>query len=405
MATQMRWVVLGGALAVLTTAAGCGGGTLTVVAGGGGSTGSLDGYVTDVDADAGTVVLSAVSDRSPVLWRADGSGDVATTDLGGVGYPLGVVIAPDHTSYVLGDSGEIWHVQDSQVDMVVGDAPVGQQPDDVADPDVGNVDSDGVYHEAGRVSAMTVDDEGQLVWTAVLHVATDPAQPQRTESLIVVRRMDGSHVELVAGSEQAPAMADAAVYAQQQDPGSGTPAVGFPMLVPGPSLDLAADDSGTYLLAAGYVLMVDQQGDLSQVLGGQGRDVPSEPFASEGSALDHGFTTDPDHVTASSGTVGVLDTSLAGESADGDAFDWSGDFTDGQQQVVDQVLAPEQGGGAADFGNVVVLARDGEASTAVAHVNALALDGDTLYVVGQAGELGDVDSEQAILLQLTIPSD
>ena len=69
------------------------------------------------------------------------------------------------------------------------------------------------------------------------------------------------------------------------------------------------------------------------------------------------------------------------------------------------MLATEQDKGVADFGNVVVLARDGEASTAVAHVNALALDGDTLYVVGQAGELGDVESEHAILLQVTIPSD
>jgi hypothetical protein len=412
--TSARLLVLAATL-VLAAVAGCSGDDaggsedsdgedVSVVVGGGGSTGSLPGYVTDLDAEQGTVVLSAVADRRPVLWTVRDAGDVGTTELGGVGYPQSVALAPDGTAYVLSDSGEIYRVQNGKTTMVVGDAPVGGEPGDPTDPSLGVVDRDGVYHEAGRVSAMTVDDQGRLVWTAVLSVPRDPGQSKKLDSLIVVRRMDGQDVELAAGSDTSPQMSAGDVYAQQEDPGSGTPAVGFPMLVPGPTLDLAADGNDLYLLAAGYVLRVDDKGTLSTALGGKGRDVPDAPFESEGSALDHGFTTDPDQVSASDGAFGVLDTSLAGEQSGGDAFDWTGAFTDGQQQVVDQVRRTEDGAGRGDFGNVVLLVRDGEASTAVAHVNGFALDGDTVYVVGQAGELGDdANEQQAILLEVSLP--
>jgi len=369
---------------------GCNGGasdgqSLDVVAGGGGSSGSVEGFVSDLDVRDGRVALVGESrDDVTALWTIDEPGDVRVTTLSDLGFPTSVAWGVEDDLYVLDEAG-IWQVRGGNAELVVGDDSAPTKAPTT---------------EPGAIEAMTVDDAGRLLWTAAVPNPNGAASP----GLIVVRRLDDAAAapELVAGSTDAPVMDDATIYRQQQNPDAGTPAVGFPMLVPGPQVDLAADADAFYLLGAGYVLRVDADGRLSKVVGGEGRDVPTEPFASQGDALDNGFVPAEGGLSADEGAVAALDTSVSGETDADDAFVWTGDFTESQQDLIDRVV-DEGGDGVPDsLDTVVVVVSDGDVSTAAAHVQAMALDGGQLYVVGQAGRFEATGPEEAIVLRVPV---
>ena len=387
---------LGGFLAAVAIAlllGSCGGGgdrersdagqEVEVVADRGVGSGIVHGLVVDMDVTDGHVALVGESAAgAPTLWRAEPHGSLSARRLPGSDLPSDVAVSSDGTPYVLTTAG-IWRIGPAGPELVVASTGTSERA---------------TVRERGTIEAMTVDPEGRPIWTATVPDPVDPARPAR----ILVRRLTGGTVELIAGSMRARLPADRVIYQQQRNPDSNPRAVGFPMLVPGPVYDVAADAEGTYLLGAGYVLKVDSRGGVSKILGASGRDVPTSPLASPRPAPEHGFEVgDSGGVSADGGNVVVLDLSLAGEVDPEGAFDWTGRFTPGQQQVVDQVVGADDG--SRDFDGVALLVHDSAATTALAHVSATAVDSGRLYGVGQVGDLQNPMRLRAIVVATSLP--
>lgn len=361
------------------------------VVAGGQDGGRITGFVFDIDVqDDRVAMVGEVGQKAPTLWRVDRPGSVEQVPLVDMAFPTGVAVAPNGAVFVLDSSG-IWKVQGTRTELYVGDR---------------DAERASTQTESGDIQAVAVDESGRLLWTQI-------AEDERRGSdrlLIVVRRLEDGQVTTIAGTERSTTAPDAVLYAQQESPPAGSRAVEFPMLVPGAAYDLAADSTGVYLLGGGYVLRITPDGTLTKVLGGEGRDVPERPFADEGSALNHGFVVRESGISVDDGRIVVLDGAMSAASAvsttdqDGD-FDWLGDFSEDQQALVDRVMSVSAGyasGPPYRLGGLALLVEDGEATTAAAHVQAAAVDGDWLYVVGQAGRFEDPGPEAAILVRLSL---
>jgi hypothetical protein len=376
------WVAVAVLLATVSCTDDPGGQDVDIVAGGG-SAGDIDGFVSDLDVRDGRFALVGESEETPTLWTG-GDEDLEALPLDGQTFPTGVAVGSTGVVYVLDDAG-IWRVEGGQAGLEVAD-------DDAV--------AAGVVDQPGDIEAIAVDDEDRLLWTA--QVVDERAGSERL--LHVVRRLEGGQVTDVAGTTSTPAgLSDEDIFAAQENPPAGSQAIGFPLMSPTAAYDLAADATGVYLLGAGYVLQVSPDGELSRVLGAEGRDVPGAPFDDSTPALEQGFVVSERGLSVGDGTIAVLDESLRDEvDADG-GFDWTGDFSDSEQALVDRVMSPQDDGDPPyEFGGVAVVAKDGEATTALAHVGAVAVDDGFVYGVGQAGRGEQPGAEAALLVRVPV---
>lgn len=381
---RMRTLVAIAFLGALSLLAGCtegprGGQHVAIVAGAG-QGGTIAGWVEALAAHHGRVVLIGISQQDvATMWTIHAKDSAITTQpLPKLDFPTDLGITPDGTAYILDHAG-IWRVRHGKARLVI------------KDPDPGGIES------------LAVDDHGALLWTSV---AAD-SRPGSDHTVLVVHRLKEGQTTTVAGTTRSADRSGRELFQRQEHPPPHARAVGFTLLAPGPGLGLAAGASGIYLLGDDYVLRVSPGGSLTHVLGGAERHLPDGPFQSEMSASNHGFEQVGQGVSTDGSRFAVLDSSPAPCEAhdENGAFTWTGDFTKRQQKFIEQVMATPFSywcDTKDPLGQMVVVVDHGRATTAAAHARVMALDGDSLYVVGQIGRASDPGGAEAILVRIKL---
>lgn len=372
---------------------------LILVAGGGddpsgttADTVQLHGAASDLEVRDGTSYLLVNTGTSNQLVTVDPDGALTVTDFGADSDLRYLAVGADGTVYVAGPTG-IHELAGDTLEPVVGlDAAAGG----VVSPDT------------SEIIGLAVDGDGRVVWPAAFlgQGPDEGSEPVMTH----VYRLEDDEPVLVAGADSADVEGDELAALGASPPADAT-ALDFPLDGYGAGGAFAAGDDGAlYLGGPASVLRIGGDGSVEAILSDGDRAFPDEPFADAGDAQGFGGSWVGSGIAVAGETVAVVDRfpGLEDEQVSVDAFGWGGDLGDAQELADRIVRGLDTGEEAGDddsttYGQAAVLVHDGQAATAMAHVQNVALDGDRLYVVGATGESG-TDSD-LLIVSAPVPDD
>lgn len=365
----MRALIPAGLLAVLTLA-GCSGGEpagqpVEVVAGGDGEA-RIDGSLRDIVVGADGTARVLVDADKVAVWEVKG-GAPRRIDLDLTSAEQ-LAVADDGTMYVSSGTG-LWQVAaDGTAKQIVGDGQKGFTPDgqDATGP-------------AGPISGVALDQQGRVVYTESLTTG------EGLNSL--VRRVEDGKIVTVAGT---PSKGQEAT-----DPPAGTKATSL-ALTGGYYTTLATGDDGTiFVNGKQSVLAIAQDGTVQAPVAGRDpkavKDAAS-PFEPEGKAADAApllFGPDvPPNLSAESGALAL--SSWEKGTPPPAAYRWSGEFSKGQQAIVDAVFGAETHS-TTTWPRIRLVRKDGTITTAAWPARSGVLRDGWLY-------LGISDPSQGVLV-------
>lgn len=379
----MRLIVPVGLLAVLTLA-GCSGGDepsggqrVEVVAGGGADAAAtkaldakIDDSLRDLDVGADGVARLLVDGDKVAVWEVKGS-DARRIELDLTSAEQ-LAVAKDGTMYVSSGTG-LWKIPSGgTAEQIVGDGKRGFTPDGQA-----------ATGPAGPISGVTLDQEGRVAYTE--NVTTGK------ELNSLVRRVEDGKIVTVAGTQDVPEGA----LEKAADPPVGTKAT--ELALPGGYYTvLATGDDGTlYVNGKQSVLAIAPDGSVQATVAGRNPGAvkdASSPFEAEGKAADAApllFGPDvPPNLSSESGTLAL--SSWEKGSSPPAAYKWSGEFTKGQQAIVDAVFGAENHS-TTTWPRIRIVRKDGTITTAAWPARSGALRDGWLY-------LGITDPAQGVLV-------
>ncbi|WP_166354028.1 hypothetical protein [Phytoactinopolyspora limicola] len=398
-----------GALTLPILLAGCGlfgGGSsdLELVAGGGddpqGTTGEdvrLGGVAVDLAVADGMVYLLASTggDRRLVTVAPDGSVTHQPLD-----FPAAQYVAA-------GPAGEVYAASKNEIRRLDTD------PDEalIVSVDSGAAENSDALVTDGSIQGLAVDADGHPIWTeSFLGAGPDGAEPP----LVRINRLVGGEVEHVAGASET-AVDGHELVGLRTTPPEGVTAVDLPLRAIGRGGALAAGEAGIFIGSSDGILRIGDDGSVASVVGPADREAPDAPFDDERDAREFGggWEAGGDLDTSGEVLVGVQST-FSSQIVDVGAFDWSGDFTDGAEDVAAKIVRGPRADGSFDldadrspYGDVAVVIHDGRAATAMAHVTRVAIDDGRLYAVGQTRGYGDSDADDAemLIVAMELPDD
>ncbi|MFI6320576.1 hypothetical protein ACIBG8_23780 [Nonomuraea sp. NPDC050556] len=356
----MRAIHPVGLLAVLILA-GCSGGDpagqqVEVVA-------KVDGSLRDIEVGPdGTPRLLV----DGAVWEVKG-GTARKVDLGLTSAEQ-LAVAKDGTMYVSSGTG-LWQVPPGgKAQQIVGNGQKGFTPDgqDATGP-------------AGPISGVALDQQGRVVYTESLTTGTGLNA--------LVRRVEGGKIVTVAGTS--------ADGEQAADPPAGTKATSL-ALTGGYYTTLASGEDGTlFVNGKQSVLAIAPDGTVQASVAGRDpkavKDAAS-PFEPEGKATDAApmlFGPDvPPNLSSEAGSLAL--SSWEQGTAPPAAYRWTGEFTKGQQAIVDAVFGTENHS-TTTWPRIRLVRKDGTITTAAWSARSAALRNGWLY-------LGISDPEKGVLV-------
>lgn len=359
----------------------------------------LTGTVTDLAARDGSVHALVYDGQARGLVTIESDGAVTRTPLRSGSEARHLAVGPDSTVHVA-DSDAVYRVEGTELvpEVVVEGADVPAADDAVVAP------------AATSIGGVAIDGEGRLIWTSTF-IGTGPDEGSEPVMSKVYRLEDGQ-ARHIAGAESADLEGEELEEMLASPPPEMT-ALEIPLDGYATSGELAAGDDGSvYVAGPASVLKIEPGGGVEAVLSDGERAYPAEPYGDAGEAIGFGGSWVESDIAVSGETLAVIDRfpGLDQETVDVAAFDWGDDLGAPAQDLADLIVRGLQASETVDaeedtttYGSVAVLVHDGQAATAMAHVSAVALDGDQLYAAGETAETGP-ESELLIVSQ-PVPSD
>ncbi|NDL56243.1 hypothetical protein [Phytoactinopolyspora mesophila] len=358
---------------------------------------SLPGYAADLVVADGTVYLLASDehgDKRLVTAAADGSVSHMPLDFSSAQY---LAAGPEGQVYAASES-EIRRLDTDPLEPIIVSAGTSAAEN-----------SDALVVDA-TIQGLAVDAEGFLIWAeSFLGTGPDGGEP----ALVRVNRLVDGHVEHVAGASETDHRGQE-LMAWQESPPDGMAAVDLPLRRTGGGGALAAGESGLYLGSSEGILHVDNDGSVAGVVGAGERGHPDGPFADDRDAQEFGGAwAYADMDTSGDVFVGV-DSALSDQPVAVDAFEWSGDFSDGAEELAAKIGRSPRADGSLEhdhdrshYGDVAVVVHDGQAATAMAHVTKVAVEDGRLYAVGQTRQRSSshIEDAEMLLVAMELPED
>lgn len=370
-----------GLLAVLAVAAGCssgeGGQQVEVVAGGGADAAAakaldakIDGSLRDLEVGSDGVVRLLVDGDKVAVWEIKGA-DARKIELDLTSAEQ-LAVDKDGTLYVSSGAG-LWKVPSSgTAEQIVGGAEKGFTPDGQA-----------ATGPAGPISGVALDQDGRVVYTE--NVTTGK------ELNALVRRVEDGRIVTVAGSQE---VTEGALE-KAADPPAGTRATEL-ALPGGYYTALATGDDGTlYVNGKQSVLAIAKDGSVQATVAARNPGAvksASCPFEDEGKAADAApllFGPEvPPNLSFEGGTLAL--SSWEKGAPPPAAYKWSGEFTKGQQAIVDAVFGADNTS-TTTWPQIRLVRKDGTITTAAWPARSGGLRDGYLY-------LGITDPAQGVLV-------